>query len=183
MERYKSLLEIQHYLLSSIYANMLKWEDHLLIIDNSSVHPPSSNTLTSCNPALPNLHCLFIEKRARDDISGGITTSLSIPITEDQIEQKGLKLLEDLKQTELDSFMKGEVKRVTLHKIKKAIVLTEAMLLTAYKLSLIQDNPETLVKILSEIREYDLALDLALSSKKLARKVAAYPVMLMMKEY
>ena len=38
---------------------------------------------------------------------------------------------------------------------------------------------ETIVKVLSEIREYDLAVELAIASKS----SVAYPVMMMMREF
>jgi hypothetical protein len=75
-------------------------------------------------------------------------------------------------------FPSGNLKRVSSDDVKRLILLTEARIRCADYMVLSRD-PEILIKYLSELRDYDLAIDLAVAHNTLV----SYPVALMLKDY
>ena len=73
----------------------------------------------------------------------------------------------------------GEVKRITIEDINKAILLSQARFVAHEYFYYSNNTPDQLVKVLSELKYFDLAVDLALAFGL----PAGYPVMLLMKEY
>jgi hypothetical protein len=87
------------------------------------------------------------------------------------MEEEGMRGGQDSK------FLQGQIKRITLSDIKSSLLLVEARL-TCSEFIMTSDRA-LLIKYLSEMRYYELSIDLALASNL----SAAYPVALMYKEY
>lgn len=144
------------------------FEDHLLIVDDFSVTKPSSklpihhdNEFAESKPdCLQHILSFDVEKRGRIDVKGLIKA--------DQQQQQ---------QVDAGKLLKGEVHTVTAQEIKKQLLFAQGrMVCSEY---FIENDVDQVVKILAELEEYELAIDLALESKDPAVNVA-YPLAVMM---
>jgi hypothetical protein len=99
------------------------------------------------------------------------------PEVEDRINVQGVKYFnEQALQTET-RLASGELVIVTLTHIKQCLFLAESRLQCS-DYDVTADIPR-LVELLSELREYDLAIELAISSKH----TVGYPILAMLNEY
>lgn len=135
----------------------------------------SSMTLKQCSPSvimrvmLTNFYS--IEKRKLDDKTGRKKEDV-----ERDINHRGMALIQENQPSD-NCMLQGTNTIITLDEIRRDLCMAEARLkCSQYRIT---GEVDTLVKILSELREYDLAVDLA----RLSKCSVAYPVMLMLKEY
>lgn len=77
--------------------------------------------------------------------------------------------------------MQGNIRRVRLEEIRRELLFAEGRLICSEYL--ISNDPDYIVKFLSELNEFDLSIELALLYNEKGNISVAYPLMVMMKYY
>ena len=163
---FQDLLHLQSMLLQNLFVMATNFEEHLLIVDDSSVTKPSSKKPIDdefIQSKYTYLHTTFlpIEKRGRIDLK-----ELIRPDSTSKVEDFG-KLL------------KGEVRTISAQEIKKQLLFTHGRIICSEYF--IENDLDQVVKILAELEEYDLAIDLAIESQDPNVSVA-YPISVMLEK-